>query len=141
VIDATRSVSTRRIVLYPIAAFGILSIMIAALGVYGLLNYSVTQRSREIAIQIALGAPRARVLRSTIGDGLKLAGWGVATGLAASLVLTRLLTTFLYETDPLDILTLGLVSVSVVALAALVAAVPAFRAVRIDPIIAIKGPR
>jgi putative ABC transport system permease protein len=138
VLESTRSFSSRRIVLYPIAAFGALSIAIAALGLYGLLDYMVASQTREIGIRMALGARQSNVLRSTIGQGLKLAAAGVVAGLAVSFALTRLLSTFLYHTEPLDAITLAAVSglVFIAAIAACV--IPALRAARIDPIIALR---
>jgi ABC-type antimicrobial peptide transport system permease subunit len=121
-----------------LGVFGALALVLAAVGLYGVLAYTVTQRSREVGIRIALGASRGRVLGMILGHGLKLAGIGLAIGLAAALAITRLMTALLYGVSPTDLLTIAGVS-ALLALAAVGAClVPAYRAAHIDPILAIR---
>jgi putative ABC transport system permease protein len=98
----------------------------------------VTQHRREIGIRMALGAERALVLRTVVGHGLKLTCVGLVAGLAAALVLTRLMETLLFEVRPNDPATLAGVAALITAVAAAASLVPAFRATRVDPIVALK---
>jgi ABC-type antimicrobial peptide transport system permease subunit len=118
--------------------FAGLALLLAAIGTYGMLSYLVTQRRREIGIRMALGAGRETVLRSVMGQGLTLALIGLAAGLAAALVLTRLMEALLFEVRPNDPATLAGVAVLITAVAAAASLVPAFRATRVDPIVALR---
>ena len=120
-------------------AFAALALLLAALGIYGVMAYLVTQREREIAVRMALGACRTDVLRGVIGHSLALAAPGVVLGLVGALVSARLLRGFLYEVEPADPLSLALVSGSVAALVAIAALVPARRAARTDPMAVLRG--
>lgn len=118
--------------------FGALALLLAAVGLYGVLAYSVAQRSREVGIRMALGASRADVLRMVLGHGLRLTGLGLAIGVALAFGVTRFMQKLLFGVSPTDALTLLGVS-GLLALVALAAAyVPARRATRIDPIVAIR---
>jgi predicted permease len=132
------SVRRPRMLMQLFAGFAGLALLLAAIGTYGVLSYMVTQHRREIGIRMALGAGRALVLRTVMGHGLKLTCVGVVAGLAAALVLTRLMETLLFEVRPNDPATLAGVAAIITAVAAAASLVPAFRATRVDPIVALK---
>jgi len=121
-----------------INAFGLLAVLLAAVGLYGILAYSIGQRSREIGIRMAMGARAASVLRMVLWQGLRLALIGAGIGLILAALLSRLLTHFLYGVDPLDPLTFvaGLALLSLLALGA--SWLPARRAIRTDPAVVLR---
>jgi predicted permease len=127
-----------RMLMHLFGGFAGLALLLAAIGTYGVLSYLVTQRRREIGIRIALGAGRETVLRSVMAHGLTLALIGLAAGLAAALVLTRLMEALLFEVRPNDPATLVGVALLIAAVAAAASLVPAFRATRVDPIAALR---
>jgi putative ABC transport system permease protein len=132
------SVRRPRMLMQLLAGFAGLALLLAAIGTYGVLSYMVTQQRREIGLRMALGAERAAVLRSVVAHGLELTGAGLVAGLAAALVLTRLMETLLFDVRPNDPATLIGVAAIITAVAAAASLVPAFRATRVDPIIALK---
>ena len=118
--------------------FAALSLVLAVIGIYGVMAYAVSQRTRELGIRMALGASRADVVRLVVGQGLKLTLAGVAVGLVASLALSRLIASLLVNVSPTDVLTFAVVP-AVLAAAALGASfLPALRATRIDPMVALR---
>jgi putative ABC transport system permease protein len=119
-------------------AFTVIALALAALGLYGVLSYAVSQRSHEIGIRVAMGASRSDILRMVMGQGLRLAGAGLVVGLVASLALTRLLSSLLFGVSPYDVPTLATVVVVLVATALLASFVPAFRATRVSPLDALR---
>jgi predicted permease len=121
-----------------LAIFGALGLVLAVVGVYGVMSYVVTQQTREIGIRIALGADPQNILRMVITRGVKLALIGVAIGLVASFALTRFLSSLLYNTSPTDPLTFTAVAVALIAVAVAASATPARRAMHIDPIRALR---
>jgi putative ABC transport system permease protein len=121
-----------------LAIFGALGLLLAIVGVYGVMSYVVTQQTREIGIRIALGAEPQKILRMVISRSLKLSLLGVAIGLVASVALTRFLSSLLYNTSPTDPLTFAAVAVALVAVAIAASATPARRAMHIDPIRALR---
>jgi predicted permease len=132
------SLSQRRLILYLLAAFAVVALLLAAIGLYGVIAYAVTQRQREFGIRVALGAARTDMLRLVLTHGLKLVGVGLALGLAGALGLTHLLANLLYEITPTDPLTLGAVTLVLLAVGLFASWLPARRAARVDPIIALR---
>jgi putative ABC transport system permease protein len=122
-----------------ISGFAVLSLLLAAAGLFGVLSYIVAQRSSEIGIRIALGARREQVLGLMLADGMRPALMGLLVGLCASAALARLITTMLYETQPLDPAVFTVVAASLLAVAALACVVPAWRASRLDPMQALRA--
>jgi putative ABC transport system permease protein len=133
-----RSVAPQRFNLALVALFAILSIFLAAVGVYGVLSYSISQRTREIGVRIALGAQPSRVLGMALREGMQLAVLGTVIGMAAGLVLTRLMSSLLFGITARDPLTFAGVGVVVVLVSLLACYIPARRAMRLDPIIALR---
>jgi putative ABC transport system permease protein len=121
-----------------LAVFAILSLVLAAVGLFGVLSYVATQRQGEIGIRIALGAQREQVLRLMLLDGLKPAVFGLILGLIASVATTRLIASLLYGTQPLDLTVFVLVTLLLMVVAAIACLVPAWRASRLDPMRALR---
>ena len=132
------SVASRRFLMFVIAGFGTISLLLAAIGIYGVLAYSVSQRTQEIGVRMALGADARSVVRLVVGSALGWVGAGVAAGLVAAVLLTRVLQSFLFGVEPTDPVTLAGVLVVLAAVAALAGYVPARRATRVDPIVAMR---
>src|SRR2546428_852879 len=130
------SVRRPRMLMQLFTAFAGFALLLAAIGIYGVLSHVAIQRRREIGIRMALGAERAFVLRSVMGHGLQLTCVGLVAGLAGALVLTRLMKTLLFEVRPNDPATLAVVAALITAVAAAASLIPALRATRVDPIVA-----
>jgi ABC-type antimicrobial peptide transport system permease subunit len=121
-----------------ITSFALLSLLLAAAGLFGVLSYIGAQRSSEIGIRIALGAQRQQVLSLMLADGMRPAFVGLVFGLAASAAAARLIKAMLYETQPLDPAVFSAVAAALVAVAVLACMVPAWRASRLDPMQALR---
>jgi len=134
-----RSVDDPRFRTILIGLFALLALVLAAVGVYGLISYSVTQRTREIGIRVALGAQPRQVLTPVIREGIVLALSGIAIGLAGAFVLTRLLASFLFGIAATDPMTFASVSLLLIIVALLASYIPSRRALRVDPLIALRA--
>jgi putative ABC transport system permease protein len=131
-------VSAQRLAFVLLGMFGFLALALAAMGIYGVIAYSVAQRTHEFGIRMALGAQREDVLRQVVGQGLLLMGAGVALGIGGALALTRFLTSLLYGVQPTDPLMFIAVSLLVAVVAVAASYIPARRATKVDPMVALR---
>ena len=136
---AARSVEQRRWTMTLLAVFAGLALVLAAAGIYGVMAHLVSLRTPEIGIRLTLGAKPASVMRQILGEGAIQAGLGLILGLGASLAVMRGLRTILFGIEPTDPITLVSVGVSLMVVALLAVAVPAFRAMRVDPVLALRA--
>jgi putative ABC transport system permease protein len=136
------AIARQRVAMALMASFAVLALALAGVGVYGVMSYAVEQRRREIGIRLALGAQTSDVLRLVVRQGMTLAGAGVAIGVAAALALAKLMTGFsslLFGVKATDPATFALISLLLLAVAMLAAIVPARRATKVDPVVAIRS--
>jgi predicted permease len=133
------SVSRPRFLAQLLAVFAALALLLAAIGTYGILSYSVSERSREIGIHMALGATRGNVLRMVLGQGLRVTLAGLVVGLGAAFVLTRLLQAQLFNVKPSDPATMASVAHFIAAVALGACYIPASRATRVDPMVVLRN--
>ncbi len=134
----SQAVARQRFSMLLLGIFATLALVLAAVGIYGVMSYSVAQRTREIGIRMALGAQKSDVLKMTVMQGLKLVALGVAIGLVAALVLTRVMASLLFgvsATDPTTFVTISFVLIGVALLASYI---PALRAIKVDPMVALR---
>jgi ABC-type antimicrobial peptide transport system permease subunit len=131
-------VSLRRASSALFSGFAVLALALACIGIYGVMSYTVAQRTQEIGVRMALGAQRADVLRMVTALGLRLALIGVAIGLAGAFASTRLLASLLYEVSAINPLIFSLAVIVLMAVATLAAYLPAQRAASIDPMRALR---
>jgi predicted permease len=137
-IDDTQSVFLRRYPALLMAVFAAIALILATVGIYGVISYSVSQRTHEIGIRMALGAPRRKVLIMVLGDGMAKVLAGIALGLAGALVLTRVMSNLLFEVTPTDPMTFVSISLLLTVVALLACWIPARRATRVDPMAALR---
>ncbi len=133
-----QSVAPRRFALVLIGLFAGLALLVASIGIYGVISYSVTERTREFGLRMALGAMQGDVLRIVLGRGLRMVAIGIAVGVAGALAVTRLLASYLFGVsghDPVTFVAVAGIS-TIVAISACL--VPALRATRVDPMIALR---
>lgn len=135
---AAESVSRRKFAMQLVGLFGVLALLLAGVGIYGVIAYSVTQRTREIGIRVALGANRSAILRWVLKQGLILTVAGVAVGLLGAFALTRLLRSLLFGVGPADIVTYGVLATLLTIVALIACYVPARRATKVDPLVALR---
>jgi len=133
------SLAQRRFLMILLSAFGALALTLASIGIYGVISYIVGQRTREIGIRIALGAPKSHVVRIVLGHGTKLILIGIVAGVASALALTRLMATLLFGVSPTDPLTFAGVAALLVLVALLACSMPIRRAMGVNPIVAFRS--
>ena len=133
-----QSVEARRFSMILLAVFALLALTLAAVGIYGVISYSVAQRTREVGIRMALGARTIDVLNLVVRDGLKLVLIGIVVGLGGALLLTRLMTTLLFGVTATDAVTYVTVALGLVIVALIACCIPARRATKVDPLIALR---
>jgi ABC-type antimicrobial peptide transport system permease subunit len=121
-----------------VGTFSALALVLAALGIYGVLAYSVAQRTREIGVRMALGARDSIVARMVVREALRVVGVGLVIGVVGAVALTRVLATLLYDVSPTDPLTFTGVTLALGAVAVTASYFPARRAARVDPIVALR---
>jgi len=134
----SESLAERRDRATVLGTFAALALLVAVVGIYGLMSYSVTRRTHEIGLRMALGAGRSDVLRMVVGAGLRVAAVGMAIGLAGAVLGTRVLRTFLYGIEPTDPTTFGAVCATLAAAVFFACYLPARRAATVDPIKALR---
>jgi putative ABC transport system permease protein len=134
----SESVARQRFSMLLLGVFATLALVLAAVGIYGVMSYSVAQRTREIGIRMALGAQRSDVLKLTVGHGLRLVTIGVVIGLSVALVLTRVMSSLLFGVSATDPMTFISISVVLISVAVLASYVPALRATKVDPMFALR---
>jgi putative ABC transport system permease protein len=132
------SLASRRFSMILMAIFAALALLMACVGIYGVISYLTSQRTHEIGIRVALGAERRDVLRLVIGQGLKLALVGVVIGIMGALALTRFLSSMLFGVKPTDPVTFIAVSLLLVGVGLLACYIPAHRATKVDPLVALR---
>jgi putative ABC transport system permease protein len=132
------SLGGRRFTLTLMLIFGVVALLLAAVGIYGVVAYGVAQRTQEIGIRMALGAQPVSVLGLVVGDGMRLVAAGLLVGVAAALALSRLLATLLYGIGAVDALTYAAIALVLVAVALVAILIPARRATRVDPTVVLR---
>jgi len=135
----TDAVARYRFSMLLLTVFGGLALCLAAVGVYGVMAYTVSQRTRELGIRLALGARAASVRHLVLRRGLGMAALGIGLGLAGTLALTRLLASQLFGVSPTDPVIIAVAAVTLAAVSAVACLVPAVRATKVDPIVALRS--
>ena len=133
-----QSIASQRMMATLVGAFGALALLLAAVGVYGIMEHVAAQRRAEIGIRLALGATPSSIFGLILGEGLRLVGIGTAIGLTAAFATTRYIQTLLFGVEPVDAATFVAVSLILTATATLACLIPARRAMRVDPVVAFR---
>ena len=134
----TESVAPRRFSMLLLAVFALVALFLAAVGLYGVVAYAVSQRTQEIGLRMAIGAQRSDVLQMVLGGGMKFATTGIVLGLVAALWLARYVSTMLFGVTPFDPLSYSGTAAVLLAVSALACYVPARRATTVDPLVALR---
>ena len=121
-----------------LAVFAGFAMLLGGVGIYGVMSYLVTQGTHDLGVRIALGASRGSILRLVVRQGMSLAGFGILGGLAGAFILTRVMSAMLFQVSATDLATFGAVAVFVAIVALAASYVPAWRATRVDPLIALR---
>jgi putative ABC transport system permease protein len=132
------SLSARRFAIRMVALFALTALLLAGLGIYGVISYTVNERTREFGIRLALGAPRSTILQMVLRQGLHLALVGAAVGVVGALIVSRLMSGVLYGVSSADPATFAAVAILFILVALLACYLPARRAIRVDPIVALR---
>jgi len=132
------SLAERRFTMLLLIIFASTALVLAAVGIYGVMSYAVNRRTHELGVRLALGASRREILRLVVGEGMALAAIGTAVGLMAALGLTRLMASLLYGVRPADPATLVAASLLLAGIALLACYIPAWRATKVDPLVALR---
>jgi putative ABC transport system permease protein len=132
------SLAERRFTMLLLIIFASTALVLAAVGIYGVMSYAVSRRTHELGVRLALGASRNEILRLVVREGMALAAIGTVVGLMAALGLTRLMASLLYGVRPADPATLAAVSLLLVGIALLACYIPAWRATKVDPMVALR---
>jgi ABC-type antimicrobial peptide transport system permease subunit len=134
----TASLEQRRFSMDIVAAFAVTALLLAALGIYGVISFIVSERTRDIGIRLALGAQRGKIMGMILRQGLGLATAGAALGLVGSVIVSHLMAGLLFGVSPTDLLTFAGVTLVLTAVALAACYIPARRAMRVDPMIALR---
>jgi ABC-type antimicrobial peptide transport system permease subunit len=134
-----KAASPKRLMTQLLSGFSALALALAAIGIYGVLSYTVTQRQQEMGIRLAIGSPVSGILKIILSQGMRLALLGIFIGLIGSLAVGRLLGALLYEVSATDPVTFGLNALLLAGVALIACWIPAHRASRINPIIALRS--
>ena len=134
----SQSFAQRRLLLAVLSSFAGIALFLAAFGIYSVVSYSVSQRTQEIGLRVALGAQQGGILKLMLRQALWVSMAGIATGLAGTFAFARVMTTLLYGVTPMDPLTIGFVCILLLLATAMASYLPATRALRIDPVVALR---
>jgi ABC-type antimicrobial peptide transport system permease subunit len=133
------SIAPRRFQLLLLGVFAVAALLLAAIGIHGVMAWSVGQRTREIGVRVALGASRYEIVMLVVRQGMRLALVGIGAGMLAAAMLTRLMASLLYDVKPNDAATFCVVAFGMAATALAACCAPALRAARVDPAVALRG--
>jgi putative ABC transport system permease protein len=137
--DVDGVVGSKKAMMWLTALFAIVALLVSSVGIYGVLSYTMSQRTHEMGIRVALGADARRVRALVVGEGLRLVGVSLGVGLVASLGVARLLRSQLFGVGPNDVVTFAVVSVLLASVAVVACYLPARRASRVDPMTALRA--